>query len=60
MVLADFADYAEAQEKSSLLYADKAKWNEISLINIANSGIFAADRAIKDYAEGIWNLKPVE
>ena len=59
MVLADFADYAEAQERSSLLYADKAKWNEISLINIANSGIFAADRAIKDYAEGIWNLKPV-
>ena len=59
MVLADFADYAEAQKKSSLLYADKAKWNEISLINIANSGIFAADRAIKDYAEGIWNLKPV-
>lgn len=59
MVLADFADYAEAQKKSSLLYADKEQWNKISLINIANSGIFAADRAIKDYAEGIWNLKPV-
>ncbi len=60
MVLADFADYAEAQKKSSLLYADQKKWNEISLINIANSGIFAADRSIRDYAEGIWNLKPVE
>ncbi len=60
MVLADFADYAEAQKKSSILYKDAAKWNKISLVNIANAGIFAADRSIRDYAEGIWNLKPVE
>ena len=60
MVLADFADYAQAQKKSSKLYADQKQWNKVSLINIANSGIFAADRSIRDYAEGIWNLKPVE
>lgn len=60
MVLADFADYAEAQKRASALYADKTKWNKVSLTNIANAGIFAADRAIKDYAEGIWGLSPVE
>lgn len=59
MVLADFADYAEAQKRASALYADKTKWNKVSLTNIANAGIFAADRAIKDYAEGIWGLSPV-
>ncbi len=59
MVLADFADYVEAQKKSSQLYKDQKEWNKISLINIANSGIFAADRSIRDYAEGIWDLKPV-
>ena len=60
MVLADFADYAEAQRKASLMYADAMQWNKMSLINIANAGIFAADRAINDYARNIWNLKPVE
>ncbi len=60
MVLADFKDYAEAQKHASKLYANKDLWNKISLTNIANAGIFAADRSIKDYAEGIWGLKPVE
>lgn len=60
MVLADFADYAAAQKKASLVYRDSALWNKMSLINIANSGIFSADRAINDYAKNIWNLTPVE
>lgn len=61
MVLADFADYSVAQQKASALYADnKQQWNRMSLINIANAGIFAADRSIKDYAEGIWKLSPVD
>lgn len=61
MVLADFADYSAAQQKASALYAqNKEQWNRMSLINIANAGIFAADRSIRDYANNIWNLTPVE
>ena len=37
-------------------YADQKKWNQISLHNIARSGIFAADRSIADYAERIWHV----
>ena len=32
----------------------------MSLINIAHAGIFSADRAIKEYAEKIWDLKPIK
>ncbi len=60
MALADFADYCAAQKRASEIYADRDKWNRMSLINIASSGIFAADRSIKDYAENIWNVKPVK
>ena len=60
MALADFADYQKAQKKASALYADREKWNKMSLVNIAKSGIFAADRSINDYAENIWHLKPVK
>ena len=31
-------------------------WNRMSLMNIAKSGIFAADRSIEDYAKNIWNI----
>lgn len=56
MVLADFDDYAAAQEKASRLYRDQARWQRMSLHNIAASGYFCADRAIREYAQKIWNL----
>lgn len=59
MALADFSDYCTAQDKVSKLYADRDAWNKMSLVNIAESGIFAADRSIEDYARDIWNIKPI-
>lgn len=60
MCMADFVSYSKTQHKISELYVkDKRKWNQMSLRNIAASGYFAADRSIKEYAENIWNLKPV-
>lgn len=61
MCMADFGAYSNTQQKISKLYAkDKTKWNQMSLRNIAASGIFAADRAISDYANNIWNLKSIK
>ena len=60
MCMADFVSYSKTQHKISDLYVkDKRKWNQMSLRNIAASGYFAADRSIKEYAENIWNLKPL-
>ncbi|MNM42373.1 Glycogen phosphorylase [compost metagenome] len=53
-VLKDFASYIEAQEKVDKLYKNKEKWQEMSCVNIAHSGIFSSDRTIKEYATGIW------
>ncbi len=53
-VLRDLDEYAESQQRISNLYKDKMKWNKISLINIANSGIFSSDRTINEYIEDIW------
>ncbi len=59
MALADFSDYCSAHDKINSLYADRTVWNRMSLNNIAESGIFAADRSIEDYARDIWNVKPI-
>ena len=56
MLLADLPAYAEAEQRMVRAYADQRHWNRMSLINIARSGIFAADRSIADYADTIWHV----
>ncbi|MDO4812132.1 MAG: glycogen/starch/alpha-glucan phosphorylase [Eubacteriales bacterium] len=57
MLLQDFASYCLAEQRMRLSYADRSDWNRKSLINIARSGIFAADRAVAQYADDIWHIK---
>ncbi len=59
MVMADFEDYRHAQQKLSALYCDTEKWARMSAMNIANAGIFSADRSVTDYARDIWNMEPI-
>ena len=56
MTLADFQDYARAQRDVAAVYQDKQHFARMSLINIAKAGIFSSDRAVKEYADEIWNL----
>ncbi len=56
LLLADFDSYCQAHHRALEAYADRRLWNQMSLINIARSGIFAADRSIRDYASEIWHV----
>ena len=60
MVLADFESYRAAQERVDATYRDMEKWNRMSLVNIAKAGFFAADRAVKEYADRIWGLSVIK
>ena len=57
MILADFGDYVRAQQEVSKTYQDKERFTKMSLINIAKAGVFSADRAVKEYAKNIWDMK---
>ncbi len=59
MVMADFKDYRRAQNDLAALYADRTRWNQMSLANIAHSGIFSADRSVLDYTRDIWQASQV-
>ncbi len=60
MCLADFDSYLNTHYRMDEVYKDRRKWNQMSLVNIAKSGIFSADRSIRDYADNIWNIKPIK
>ena len=56
MLLADFASYVACHDRLYGAAADKQEFARMSLVNIAESGVFAADRAIREYAERIWHI----
>ena len=60
MLLADLRSYSEAQDRVDAAYRDAEKWNRMSLVNIARSGLFSSDRAVMEYANDIWHVKPVK
>lgn len=56
-VLKDFRPYIEMYDKLQTLYLNPRDWNRISLVNIAQSGVFSSDRTIREYAARIWKIK---
>lgn len=58
-ILKDFNEYRLAHEKINSLYRDWGKWFEMSLINIAHSGIFSSDYTIQKYAKEIWGIRTI-
>ncbi len=58
MHLADLRSYLDADRRLCELYADKAGWARMAILNVADSGKFSSDRTITQYAAEIWNVKP--
>ena len=60
MCMADFNDYQTARARLENDYKNKELWAKKALINISGAGRFAADRAIREYANDIWDLKVIK
>ena len=58
-VLQDFNSYKEAHRKLGEAYRDKERWAKMAIMNVASSGKFSSDRTIKQYAEEVWDVKPI-
>jgi len=55
----DWNSYIEAQNKVDATYLKPEEWLKMSILSTAGSGKFSSDRTIRQYAENIWNIKPV-
>jgi len=59
LVLADYADYVQCQERVSAAWNDRERWTRMSILNTARAGKFSSDRSIREYCEEIWKISPV-
>ena len=56
MVTADFRPYVDCQQRLYERIADPSERGRLAVMNTAQSGFFAADRAIAQYAKEIWHI----
>ena len=56
MLIADYRAYVECRDRLYARISDDRERARLALVNTAESGFFAADRAIREYADRIWKL----
>lgn len=59
MLMADIESYLAAHDRVDTLWRDPAAWSRAAILNVARVGHFSSDRAVAEYAEKIWQAKPV-
>ncbi len=59
MLLADYESYMAAHEQASRLHIDQEDWSRRAVLNVAGMGYFSSDRAVKEYADQVWQVKPL-
>jgi starch phosphorylase len=59
LLFADYAAYVACQDRVSVAYLKTDDWTRMSILNVARMGYFSSDRAIREYCEDIWKVKPV-
>ena len=59
MVLADLAEFNQALHRAEHDYLNREEWAKAAIRNVARIGRFSSDRAVMEYADKIWHIKPV-
>jgi starch phosphorylase len=59
MVLADYEAYGQAQAAVDACWRDREEWTTKAILNVARMSPFSMDRLVHQYAERVWDAKPV-
>jgi starch phosphorylase len=59
LLLADYRSYVERQDEVGYIFRDEKRWTRMSILNTARMGKFSSDRAIREYCQRVWRVKPL-
>ena len=57
-VLADLESFDKKMEEIEKDFLNKEAWAKKAILNVARIGKFTSDRAVMEYADKIWHIKP--
>jgi starch phosphorylase len=60
LLLADYDAYVACQAQVDTAWRDAGQWCRMSILNTARMGWFSSDRAISEYCENIWRVRPMQ
>ncbi|MEO1269753.1 MAG: glycogen/starch/alpha-glucan phosphorylase [Myxococcota bacterium] len=60
LLCADFEDYIATQQEAARIYRDPTAWTRRVVHNLAGVGKFSSDRTIREYANDIWGIEPID
>jgi starch phosphorylase len=58
LLLADYRAYVDAQAEVDRGFRERARWTQMSILNVARAGKFSSDRSIREYCDTIWRISP--
>ncbi|KAI9257014.1 glycosyl transferase [Helicostylum pulchrum] len=58
LISVDFKSYLQKHTEVDATYRDRKSWVKKSIMCTAGMGFFSSDRAVREYADKIWKLKP--
>ena len=59
MLMADYQSYVDCQQEVSRTFRHPDEWTQRAILNLVRMGKFSSDRAIREYCDKVWNVKPV-
>ncbi|MDI6853331.1 MAG: glycogen/starch/alpha-glucan phosphorylase [Deltaproteobacteria bacterium] len=59
LLLADYRSYVDRQDEVGYIFRDEKRWTRMSILNAARMGKFSSDRAIREYCEKVWGVRPL-
>jgi starch phosphorylase len=59
LLLADYRSYVDRQDEVGNIFRDEQRWTRMSILNAARMGKFSSDRAIREYCEKVWGVRPL-
>lgn len=58
-VLLEMLPYIEKKLEVNRAYQDRMAFGRMCLMNTASAGKFSSDRTVREYAQDIWNIRPM-
>jgi starch phosphorylase len=58
-LLADYRSYIAVQDGVDAAFVNADDWSRRTILNMARVGRFSSDRAIHEYADKVWGIKPL-